>query len=239
MENRKSATGSLGLLVVGKYFAARLAPVVFTKITKRSRRLQAALCHISRRDCQIAIWRNVPVIRHLHFLPVLDGTTEGRRKKSGLAAVIERESHSGNEQDLLPLEEQSRILRFTEIATVVELQLADLHVPVIVAGSASGVSGIRSAISVRSQKLQAACLPARAAVGQQILGGKEKPGTGIELELEIRPGKQVAIAQDPDVAAGVQFVSHDTIVDAVGLDNRVLLAQLRVAFDAGGAPGFA
>ena len=238
MQDRKTAARGPGLLVRRQHFAARLAAVGLAEIAERGGGLQSALGHQARCHGEVAIRRHVPVVRKLEFLAVLYRTAEAWGQETGLAAIIEGEGNRRQVKYLLAEKKQLGVLGLAQVASVVELQLADLHEPVILARTTGSIGCVGGAVTVRAEKLDTAGVAARAIVCQQIFGGEKIAGSRIELQLEFGAGEKITATHDSHVAAGVEFVTDLHIVNDVGLDDRILLAQFGVALDMGEPPRF-
>ena len=123
--------------------------------------LKTTLGHQPRPEGGIHVRGDIPVIGGRSDKPAVTVGAETRRQEARLALVVEREGEPWRIQDGHILEIDRGILAFTDLAIVVELELAGPGVPVVVTRHTGGVGGIAQADLILAFEVDAVSVAVR------------------------------------------------------------------------------
>ena len=93
-----------------------------------------------RRECGVAVGRDIPVIGHAQFQAATAVQPHARRQPSTLAVIAERKTQHRQAQDGHPQKLQHRTLGHAHMGFEVELHALGAQQPVGLAGSIAGAA---------------------------------------------------------------------------------------------------
>src|SRR2546426_4987266 len=147
--------------VIREHLRAEIAFVVLLQIAELLRELQSALFHVTRREREVVVGREIQVIRNSDLGSALPGNADRRRKKARFALVIQREIKRRRRDDGQSLEIHAAAAGGSHLAREIQIQLVGLDQPAVVARLAGGEEAVLDSVLVLAQELNRLGLPAR------------------------------------------------------------------------------
>src|SRR3989449_3213895 len=161
-------TAAIGGTVIREHLRAEIAFVVLLQIAELLRELQSALFHVTRREREVVVGREIQVIRNSNLGSALPGNADRRRKKARFALVIQREIKRRRRDDGQSLEIHAAAAGGSHLAREIQIQLVGLDQPAVVARLAGGEEAVLDSVLVLPKELDRFSLPAR---GDRLLTG--------------------------------------------------------------------
>src|SRR5688572_15443868 len=208
------------LAVVGQDLEAQLARVGAIQIARMVLDLQAALGHVNRRDRQVALGRDVPVIRQAELEAALRSLRVVGYEHAAAPPVLQRKGDVWEAEDRHIVEAQPRVLRGALFLFVVELDLGGLQHPVVAAGLAGGKARILEKVAIRPEDLQLLGGAARVALAlQKIARLVEDAGVVARAVLHARAEEPVDAALQAYAAFSLRAAELGVVAQQVA-ENR-------------------
>ena len=225
----------LGDAVVAQEFEVGLAAIRAARgladIARRGAELQAAVEHQAREDRQIAVRRDVEVIRQHDLGIALRAEADRRRQPARAALARQRERHARGRQDRHVLEIDDGLAGGADVAPLVEAQGARFQVPVRVGSFAGAVGAVEHQRLVFAEEVDAVGAALRV-IRLQLVLGIEQPAT-LGGQVQLQRIALVAVAETPHlhIAAGRDFVFDEAVAGGVGFQFRLAAGDLDVAVE--------
>src|SRR5438477_167467 len=222
--------------VIREYLRTEIAFVILLQITELLRDLQSALFHVTRRQRQVVVRREIQVIRNSVLGPALPSHADRRREKARFALVIEREVKRGRRDDGQSLEVHARSAGGPRVAREIQFQLVGLDQPAVVARLAGGEGAVLDSVLAFTQEFDRLGLPARRKECLTVLRTRRESkirfleySGRIPDRIPQRGALQgVAVALKAHVPAGFDVFVSFVIGQGVGPDRQVPSTQARV-----------
>src|SRR5438309_9878446 len=147
--------------VIREYLRAEIAFVILLQITELLRELQSALFHVTRREREVVVGREIQVIRNSDLGPALPGNTDRGREKTRFALVIQREIKRRRRDDGQSLEIHAGAAGGPHVAREIQIQLVGPDQPAVIARLAGGEEAALDSVPAFAQELDRFGLPAR------------------------------------------------------------------------------
>ena len=191
-------------------------PVVSREKAELSLRLHAAVAHRSRGERRVVVGREVEVVGGRDVDPGGPAHAQGRREKSGLAPIAQREAHPRRVEHPPPHEFDPHVPCGAEFLHVVELDVVRGDAPVRVAGVARRIGrvvrGGALVAEAREQGRVAVAVPVfEHEHGRGLDGGNARP----DLRPGAVAGEVYAFIPDPDVPPGLDGLFGRVVDDLV------------------------
>ena len=194
----------------------------------------------ARRQGQVMLGRDVPVVRHAHLEAALAAEAQLGGQPARLALVGHREAQHRQREHGHPQEAQARVARHRLVGLQVHAQIAGRQQPVRVGRSvarAAGVVGRRRAQAGAALEVDALGAAAGLAARELVARLVEVPLEGLHLHLGGRAAVDVALLRDDHPALGARALAGAVVAQAVGADRQAAASQLDAAFGPGLPPG--
>ena len=231
MKHGECAAGGLRHLVVRHVVEAHFAGIGPVDVAELGFQLLAALGHVSRREREVALRRDVPVERRRHFKAAARIVRIIGREEAGLALVVERERAVGHRQDGGVEELEPAAAHRPARRVVVDLHLGGLEAPVFLARLAGGEGALRHAEAALAEEFQALAVAAHGrilAVHDEIRL-LEHAGVVAGVVAQARPEEAVDAAQQAHAAVGLDAAEFLVVAQEFGVHGQLLLLKFHLA----------
>ena len=210
------------------------------QVTEFASQLHAALGQHARVQRGVVVGRKVEVVGHQKVEAAAFGGANGGPQHAGLACVVEREIHPRRIQDGHTEKVQRGVARDTDVAGLVDVEVAHLEVPVVVVDRAGGVGGVLQFVVVLVDEVDAAGAAA-ARFGSELVDRlRQLAAVIVEVEPErISRHRQRRLFQ-PHLTARLNLVQRGVVAQPVGKEILAGLAGFDIAagFDDAGRGRF-
>ncbi len=223
--------------VVREHLRVEIAVVVLLQITELLRELQSALFHVTRREREVVVGREIQVVRNSELGSALPGSADQGRKKARLALVIQREVKGRRGDDAQSFEIHAGAARGPHVAREIQLQLVGPHQPAVVARLAGGEEAVLDSVLIFAQEFHRFGLPAGrdrwltrlCTRCEGKVGLLEKAGRILDRIPQRGSAQCVAVALKAHAAEGFDVFACFVIRQRIGPDRQVPLTQAGVA----------
>jgi hypothetical protein len=189
--------------------------------------LHAALGHEDRRDGEIALRRDVPVVRHGDLEAALRGLRVDRREHAAAAAVLERKGGDRESEDRHVVEAQARVQGRALLFRVIEVDLGGLQHPVVAPGLAGGEGGVLQAVAVAIEDDDLVGAAARRTLAlQEVFRGLDAAAVLQRVVVEARAVEAIEAALQAHAALALHTAELRVEAQHVAEDRGVVAADL-------------
>ena len=218
--------------IVRQYLIAHFPRKRRLEITKLVAQHQAAFLHDAGCYGRVAVGSDVPVIRYREFRTGVAGGADGGRQNPRFALPIERKAQIRCVQYGLAEEFHARIARGAELASLVDLEIAGTHEPVVVAHLAGRIAAAQHAVLVLTFEYYALSIAAAAGGVDLYLvpGFLDRAALGFQIQPQAGAFKHVTALLEAHIAPRIDFVFGFVVAQPVGIDGLAAPAQAHRAF---------
>nr|GEU28139.1 2-octaprenyl-6-methoxyphenol hydroxylase, putative [Tanacetum cinerariifolium] len=193
--------------------------------------LHAAAQNDFRVQRQVAVGRDIDVVRHQQLGLALGAEARRGRQPARTARTRQRERQCGRAQDRHVLEIDNGLAGRADVAPGIEVERARAQIPVRVRALAGTVGAVDDLGFVLADEVDALGLALRL-VRFHLVGRVEHIAlAAIHVELELVAGEEVAVAPDLHAAVGFHLVFHLAETSRVGLHLGLVLDDFGIALE--------
>ncbi len=190
------------------------------------RHLHAAPGHQARCDHQVAVRRDVEVIRNDRFETGRRTEREGRRQEAAAPVARQRKRQPRARDDRHALEEKHAVMRDAFVCAGVEIERRALDVPRRIGlARARRVGAVIDARLLVVEQVDALGAARSARQVEPVLRIRHVAFVRFHAHVRFRADEGIAVADDPDSAVSIGLVGVLVVMQRIRLDHRDIAAQ--------------